>query len=90
MEGCILFVLFLVAFYGDAVLVISLLTADASFLTYEGNLLFVIISLVVDIYFIYLITQSVRKSREQQRIVAENNRIADDMCILYVCITIKP
>lgn len=77
MEGCILFVLFFVAFYGDAVLVISLLTADASFLTYEGNLLFVIISLVVDIYFIYLITQSVRKSREQQRIVAENNRIAE-------------
>lgn len=38
---------------------------------------FVIGAIAMDIYFIYLIAQSVSKSREQQRIAAENNRIAE-------------
>ena len=38
---------------------------------------FVIGAIAMDIYFIYLIAQSVSKSREQQRIATENNRIAE-------------
>lgn len=38
---------------------------------------FVLGAIAMDIYFIYLIAQSVSKSREQQRISAENNRIAE-------------
>ena len=38
---------------------------------------FVIGAIAMDIYFIYLIAQSVSKSREQQRIAAENTRIAE-------------
>lgn len=37
---------------------------------------FVIGAIAMDIYFIYLIAQSAAKNREQQRIAAENNRIA--------------
>lgn len=38
---------------------------------------FVIGAIAMDIYFIYLIAQSVSKSREQQRVAAENNRVAE-------------
>lgn len=38
---------------------------------------FVIGAIAMDIYFIYLIAQSASKNREQQRIAAENNRIAE-------------
>lgn len=38
---------------------------------------FVIGAIAMDIYFIYLIAQSVSKSREQQRIAVENNRLAE-------------
>ena len=38
---------------------------------------FVIGAIAMDIYFIYLIDKGVSKSREQQRIAAENNRIAE-------------
>lgn len=39
--------------------------------------LFVLGAIAMDIYFIYRIAQSASKSREQRRIIAENNRIAD-------------
>ena len=38
---------------------------------------FVIGAIAMDIYFIYLIAQNVSKSREQQRVAAENNRVAE-------------
>lgn len=38
---------------------------------------FVIGAIAMDIYFIYLIAQSVSKSREQQRVAAENNRVVE-------------
>ena len=38
---------------------------------------FVIGAIAMDIYFVYLIAQSVSKSQEQQRIAAENSRIAE-------------
>lgn len=37
----------------------------------------VIAAIAMDIYFIYLIAQNASKNREQKRIVAENNRIAE-------------
>ena len=38
---------------------------------------FVIGAIAMDIYFIYLIAQSVSKSREQQRVAAENDRVVE-------------
>lgn len=60
--GILIFVLVFMAFYGDAVLVISLFTGDASFLTYEANLLFVIIAVVADIILLSILFSSKIKS----------------------------
>lgn len=43
---CLAFVF--IAFYGDSVLLISLLAGDSSFLTYENNLFFVIVAVIAD------------------------------------------
>lgn len=60
--GILIFVLIFMAFYGDAVLVISLFTGDASFLTYEANLLFVIIAVIADIILLSILFTSKIKS----------------------------
>ena len=60
--GILIFVLVFMAFYGDAVLVISMFTGDASFLTYEANLLFVIIAVIADIILLSILFTSKIKS----------------------------